>query len=64
MELPDHGQDIWGYDFSPDGRWLIVRTANDVRLWPLRLDELVGLKERATGRDLTAKERKEYFGDQ
>jgi WD40 repeat protein len=55
-----HDRPVWASAFSPDGRYLL--TASDrVRMWPLRLDELLRHAERAVGRNLTREEWEETF---
>jgi len=46
---------------TPDGRWVATAARDTVRLWPLRLDELIDLARRTAGRESTPAERKQYF---
>ena len=46
---------------TPDGRWVATASRDTVRLWPLRLDELMDLARRTAGRELNALERKQYL---
>jgi WD40 repeat protein len=47
--------------FSPDGRWLAVRTANTLQLWPLHTEELLSMACRTAGRRLSRAEWERYF---
>jgi WD40 repeat protein len=46
---------------SPDGKWLIVSSGNEVKIWLLQLDELVDLGCRIAGRNFSQAEWQQYF---
>jgi WD40 repeat protein len=47
--------------FSPDGRWLAVRTGNTLQLWPLHTEELLSMACRTAGRRFSREEWERYF---
>lgn len=49
--------------FTPDGRWLVSGAYDStIRLWRLRLDDLVKMACATAGRTLTADEVELYLG--
>ncbi len=71
IPLRGHTSDILGVTISSDSRWLITSARDDttspngtVRIWPLRLEDIVKLACRAAGRNLTWTDWKQYFAGQ
>lgn len=63
--LRGHETGIIAVAFSPEGYWLVTGSRDGtVRLWDLRLDELVDLACRTAGRNLTREEWEQYFPGQ
>jgi hypothetical protein len=50
--------------FSPDNRQLVTMSESEVRLWSLRLDELIDRACRTVGRNMTSDEWQQFMGDQ
>jgi hypothetical protein len=50
---------------SDDGHWLVTASMHGpIRVWSLRLDELIDLAQHAAGRNLMLGEWQQYFGNQ
>jgi cell division protein FtsB len=59
--LRGHEGSISAVAISPDNHWLVTGSEdNTARLWNLRLDELIDLACRTTGRNLTREEWEQY----
>jgi WD40 repeat protein len=63
LALRGHEGFISNIAFSSDGRWLVTKSNDAVRLWHLKLDDLVSLACRVAGRNLTHYEWRVYFPD-
>jgi WD40 repeat protein len=62
--LKGHRGPVSAIDFDPEGRWLATGSWDGtLRLWPLRLPELLRLACSTAGRALTAKEWERHLGD-
>lgn len=64
--LRGHGRPVSALGTTADGRWLISASADDhtVRLWHLRLDDLLELARMTASRNLTPEEFARYFPGQ
>ena len=61
--LRGHEGSVPHLGFSPDGRWLISGAYDGtVRLWRLRLDDLIQVACASAGRALTPAEVEQYLG--
>lgn len=61
VALPLSGDDLDWLRFSGDGRWLVGKGRDGLRLWRATLHDLVESARRAVGRELTDDERKNHL---
>ncbi|MCH7728752.1 MAG: hypothetical protein IH991_20050, partial [Planctomycetes bacterium] len=57
-----HESIVRNVSISSDDRWL-VSVGRELRLWDLRIDNLIDQARRVAGRELTDEERKQYHMD-
>jgi tetratricopeptide (TPR) repeat protein len=62
--LRGHTSAVNAVAFSPDGRWVLTGDDTTVRIWPVRIDDLLALACRTAGRNLTWEEWQQYFPGQ
>ncbi|MEA3209955.1 MAG: hypothetical protein QOE70_3012 [Chthoniobacter sp.] len=62
--LPADADGVWTVRISPDSRWVAATGKDTVRLWSLRIDDLLAAARTATGRNLSLDEWELYFQGQ